>query len=133
MTTGNWLNLVGLVYDITGAVLLGLAVVFNSKKKMAQQVMTAWNYNKHLIPAVVEQRIDGVAGLFLLVLGFCIQGVSDFYAGTYSLFIGGLVLLAIMAAIYIFARAKLVQWQTASVIQFIEEWQRTSSERRAAT
>ena len=72
--SGNWVNLVGLVYDIVGAVLLGRAVVLNATEKIAQQVATAWGYNKHLIPAVVGQRIDGVLGLTLLVIGIYASG-----------------------------------------------------------
>lgn len=84
--TGNWINLLGLVFDIFGAILLGRAVVFNSTAKIAQQVATAWNYNKRLIPAVVEQRIDGVLGLVLLIAGFVLQGISDFRQGEPQVF-----------------------------------------------
>ena len=55
----NFLNLAGLIYDIAGAVMLARAVILNPKQKIAQQVATAWGYNKHMIPAVVEGKLEG--------------------------------------------------------------------------
>jgi hypothetical protein len=72
----NWVNWAGLWYDIAGAFLLGRAVVFNSTEKIAQQVMTAWDYNKHLIGVVVEGKVEATVGLGLLILGFLLQGAS---------------------------------------------------------
>jgi len=118
---GNWLNLTGLLYDITGAYFLVRAVVFNSKEKIAQQVATAWNYNKHLIPAVVEQRLEGVLGLMLLVLGFILQGLSDFWGGEREELLFGLGLLAAILLTYRLSSRLLIRIGTERVIEFIEE------------
>jgi hypothetical protein len=117
----NYVNLAGLIYDIVGAVLLGRAVIFNSKEKIAQQVGTAWGYNKHLIPVVVEGRIDAAVGLVVLTTGFVLQAISLFCPGNAAVTLVLVVVLAIVMVLYILGLSHMVQRQSKAVIEFIEE------------
>ena len=120
MTNANFVNVTGLMFDIAGAIYLGRAVVLNSKEKIAQQVATAWNYNRNLIPAVVEQRIDGIFGLALLVIGFGLQAASSWLNGPELFFaIGGAVLTTAIVE-YHLLHDWLVDLETRRVITFIE-------------
>ncbi len=49
--TANYINLVGLCYDIAGGFFLARAVALNSTAKISKLVSTGWGYSKHLIPA----------------------------------------------------------------------------------
>jgi hypothetical protein len=118
--TGNWLNLVGLCYDIAGAVMLGRAVVLSSREKIAMQVGTAWGYNKHLIPVIVEQWFDGILGLSLLVVGFLIQGASDFRQGEMIDVVVGVAILVVVLIGYFLALPRLVERWTKKVVAYME-------------
>ena len=114
----NWVNVAGLIYDIAGAILLGRAVVFNTKEKIFQQVSTSWDYNKQKIPVVVEGRIDAVVGLTLLVTGFLLQGASAFWSGWWWVLPIALVLLGAVLMVYRLVLPKLVKRGTESVVAF---------------
>ena len=116
----NFVNLAGLMYDIAGAFLLGRAVVFNSKEKIAQQVATAWNYNKHLVPTFVEGRVDAVVGLALMIAGFLLQGASVFWNGWWWELAGGIGVLVVILVIYRLMLPGLVERGSRSVIEFVE-------------
>jgi hypothetical protein len=122
----NFVNLAGLANDIVGAFLLGRAVAFNSKRKIAQQVGTAWGYNKQLIPTVVEGRVDAVVGLSLLISGFLLQAVSVFWSGEGWMLSASLVILALIVVGYRMMLPKLVQRQTDTVVEFIENSRKKS-------
>ncbi len=117
----NYINLVGLAYDIAGAYLLGRAIIFNSKEKIAQQVATAWGYNAHHVPAVVEGKIDGIAGLCLLVGGFLFQSSSVFLNGNWWEYVIGLGVLACLLVGYRLALPKMVKWQSDIIIAYLKE------------
>ncbi len=119
----NYVNLAGLVFDIVGAVLLGRAVAFNSREKIAQQVATAWGFNKQLIPHVVEGRLEAVTGLMILVAGFMIQGASQFYAGDLLTALLIVCVLAVALLAYKLAFSRLQNEWTKDVIDFIEQRQ----------
>ena len=116
----NFVNLAGLIYDIAGAFLLGRAVVFNKKEKIAQQVGTAWGHNKGLIPAVVEGRVDAVVGLALMIAGFVLQGLSAFWYGWWWELAAALVVLAGILVAYRVMLPGLVERGTKQVVEFIE-------------
>jgi len=116
----NFVNVAGLCYDIAGAVLLGRAVIFNKKEKIAQQVGSYWDYNKPLIPSVVEGRIDAVVGLGLMVAGFVLQAASTLWPGWWWELVISVVVLVIALAIYKIMLPGLVQRGSSSVIEFIE-------------
>ena len=116
----NFVNLAGLIYDIAGAYLLGRAVVFNKREKIAQQIATAWNYNKHLIPCVVEGRVDAVFGLGLMITGFVLQAASIFWNGWLWELAVAVAVLAVVLIAYKVMLPKLVERGTESVVAFIE-------------
>ena len=119
----NWLNTLGLCFDIAGAILLGRAIVWNSKQKIAMQVATSWGYNKNFISAVAEQQADGIFGLTILVGGFVMQGISGWWTSApIAVFWIGLALLGLMTFCYVIALKWLVPMRTASVVEFIEAW-----------
>jgi hypothetical protein len=116
----NFVNFAGLMYDIVGAFLLGRAVIFNRKEKIAQQVATQWDYNKQLIPTVVEGRVDAVVGLALMIVGFLLQAASVFWNGWWwELGIAAVVLVAVVVC-YMVTLPKLVKRGIAKVIAFVE-------------
>lgn len=123
----NLLNETGLVYDIAGAVLLGWAVVSSTKSKMASLASTAWGYNKHLIPAIVEQRNDGIVGLALLVIGFILQSGSLWESPGEGVLLVRLAILAIVLGIYFLVRKRLVERGTKGVVDILEAKVRAAS------
>jgi hypothetical protein len=116
----NMLAETGLVYDIAGAILLGWAVVSSTKSKMAALASTAWGYNKHLIPAIVEQRNDGIVGLVLLVVGFGLQSRSLWENPEGNVFLFGIGILAVVLGGYFLVRRRLVVRGTNAVVDILE-------------
>ncbi|MGE0676491.1 hypothetical protein [Pseudolabrys sp.] len=70
-------SVVGLIYDIVGAVFLAFAIFLNSPKKVAAQAGTYWDFNPHLLKAISEQTTDARSGLIFLVFGFALQLVGQ--------------------------------------------------------
>jgi hypothetical protein len=118
--TANYINLVGLCYDIAGGFFLARAVALNSTAKISKLVSTGWGYSKHLIPAYLEQRNDGIVGFALLAIGFILQGMSDFYLGEASYLYAGLSALAALLVGYVLVARKLVTRQSEKVVAHIE-------------
>ena len=120
MDKANYINLVGLCYDIAGGFFLARAVALNSNTKIAKLVSTGWGYSKHLIPAYLEQRNDGIVGFALLAIGFILQGMSDFDLGEVSHLYVGLSTLCVLLVSYVLVARKLVTRQAERVVAHIE-------------
>ena len=118
--TYNVLTVLGLCYDISGAILLGLAVIGNRAEKIALLVRTGWGHNKHAIPAVVEQRNDGWVGLVLLVGGFALQMANEFWKPGDWLLVWGLGVLGVMVVAYLSVRRRLVERGEKAVVVALE-------------
>lgn len=94
----NYLNVVGLVFDIAGATLLAKSIFFNRAAAIAAQAQPTWDDNFGLRLALCEQRVDAWFGLPLLVAGFFVQLASDFVTiGGWSAAFAGLLVMSIIA------------------------------------
>ncbi len=85
----------GIVFDIVGALFLARALAFNSDVSIQLQSGTYWTENPNLVQALVEQRYDARAGLFVLVAGFALQ----FYGNAFGEARNGLWLLAALVIV----------------------------------
>jgi len=122
--TGNWINVTGLMFDIAGAALLGRAIVFNGKERIAQQTALYFNFNKFLLAALVEQRLEGAVGLSLLVFGFGLQALSDFTPGEAWAFYVGTGCLALLLIAFFCLRGRIAEKQTEKLIAYIQQQQK---------
>lgn len=94
----NWVTLAGLCGDIAGAFFIARGVL-SSRKQYAEEHGVQWigtNYSRDI--AHVNDQVDVGLGTSLLILGFFLQAIGVFTAGTAELDIG-------FAAVTIFAIA----------------------------
>lgn len=92
-------SVIGLFYDIVGAIFLAYAIFFNSPAKIAHQAATYWNSSPFAIRALAEQTVDARAGLILLVVGFVLQIVGQWHSS--GNVYGSVSLLALLLAFVI--------------------------------
>ena len=118
----NWLNTLGLCFDIVGAVILARAVIWELKKKIALKVATTWDYNVSQVSGFVSQRVDAAAGLIILVAGFVLQGWSNWWqTAPVSVFWIGIVALAILVATYAVAALIIVPRESERVVDYLNK------------
>lgn len=82
MTPQN-LQMIGLMYDATGILVLGVPAVFRMVDEIASQSGTYFDYNVHLVHALAKARVDTTVGSILLLFGFVIQALSLGYDTTH--------------------------------------------------
>lgn len=109
----NYLNVVGLVFDIVGAALLAKSIFFNLSASISAQATPTYDDNSALRLALCEQRVDAWFGMPMLLLGFAVQLASDFL----SIEFVGAALMSLLALLYVaaycFLRGKLVEYSMA--------------------
>ena len=76
----NYLNVVGLVFDIVGAALLAKSIFLNPAASISAQAIPTYDDNYALRLALCEQRVDAWFGMPMLLLGFLVQLASDFFS-----------------------------------------------------
>ena len=79
----NW-SVVGLIYDIAGAIALAAAIFLNSPAKIAHLAGTYWDSSSPAIHALAEQTVDARLGLVLLVFGFVFQVFGQWWNEAYA-------------------------------------------------
>lgn len=116
----NW-TVVGLVYDIVGAIFLAAAVFFNSPGKIAHQAGTYWNSSPYAVRAFAEQTMDTRIGLMLLVIGFALQIVGQCTNTSDGwVFVSLLMIILVIVAAYTFFARK---WFVDRLISRVDEYQ----------
>lgn len=96
----NW-SVVGLLYDIVGAIFLVVAIFNNSPAKIAHQASTFWDSSPVAVRALSEQTIDARTGLSILITGFVFQIFGQWSLnGNVYLFVGLLILLSVVVILY---------------------------------
>ncbi|HOP22571.1 MAG TPA: hypothetical protein PK055_04000 [Gammaproteobacteria bacterium] len=63
----------GLLFDVAGALFLGIAFFFKNNKQIISESGTYWNSNPHLMKSIILSKFDGIFGTVLLFLGFIFQ------------------------------------------------------------
>lgn len=67
------LGSVGLVYDVTGVVILGIAFFTKSLNAMIVESGTYYGGNNAALESLIQSQTDGVTGTIFLFLGFVLQ------------------------------------------------------------
>ena len=93
-------QVIGLVYDAVGILILGVPAFFRAVPEIKAQSGTYWNYNKALAESLSMARVDLTTGSVALIVGFILQlvGTLDYVAYSYfgvclSVFIVAFLLL----------------------------------------
>lgn len=71
------LQAIGLFLDLVGALLFAIPIL-KSRKEIEEESSTYWGYNPPLKKSMLRDRLLGIVGLFLLLLGFALQIVAIF-------------------------------------------------------
>jgi hypothetical protein len=101
-TLGN-LQVIGLLYDAVGIVILGVPAVFRMVQEVQAQSQTRWDYNADTAKALATSRVDISVGSIALLLGFVFQLLS-----TVGLSVRTEVGIALIAVLIVFASAYLM-------------------------
>jgi len=108
----NLINILGALFDITGAAFLAWALVFvKARAIIIRQSSSGYGFTPTLVKMFSEQKIDAAFGLVFLMVGFILQGGAGYgYKSTsYVLFgAGGAVLISGVIA-YRLLRARLTR------------------------
>lgn len=78
MTFHFYLVLIGLIFNTTGSVLLGIPL-FKTIEQRNNMSATYWGKNPHLENYILKDAKFGLWGIGLLVVGFGLQILSLFY------------------------------------------------------
>ena len=70
------LQVVGLMFDLAGILVLGLPPLVRVVDEIAGQSGTHWDYNPNAIRILSAARVDLAAGSVLLALGFVMQAAA---------------------------------------------------------
>ena len=118
-------NVVGLIYDIVGAIFLVVAIFFNSPAKIAHQAGTYWDSSSYAGKALVEQTVDARVGLLILVAGFVFQMFGQWLGdGDFGLLLVLVAAIILLTAAYL-ARAR--RWFVDRLVARVEAVQRNLS------
>lgn len=71
-----WVSIVGLGFDIAGAVTLALGLLMTDAE-IGARAGTYWDENPHTAKALRGDRKKGVIGVVLLVIGFLCQAYGQ--------------------------------------------------------
>ena len=66
-------QIIGLLYDAVGILILGVPAVFRMSQEVQAQSGTYYNYNVHLAKALATSRVDISIGSVVLLIGFVSQ------------------------------------------------------------
>ena len=93
-------QVIGLLYDAAGILILGVPAVFRMSQEIQAQAGTYFDYNVHLAAALASSRIDLTVGSLVLLVGFFMQlagnlGYVYYVSVGWSLGIGCLAFVAI--------------------------------------
>jgi hypothetical protein len=69
----NWVSVAGLLVDILGAVTLVRAIILNPNRRIVEVSGAWWDCNPFLAASLIEQKIESIAGAFVLAGGFILQ------------------------------------------------------------
>lgn len=97
----------GLLFDVSGVLLLGFAFFLKTTESMIEESGTTWDSKAYI--TVVAGKSDGIFGTALLFLGFVYQALG--YAGvesTSTVLLSYLALLVFLLAYFGFLRRWLV-------------------------
>lgn len=92
------LQLVGLLFDLAGILVLGLPPLVRFVDEIAGQSGTHWGYNPKAVRILSAARVDLAAGSILLALGFGMQAAAILCRDTLSTAAALAVLLSLPAA-----------------------------------
>ena len=67
------LQIVGLFFDATGILILGVPSLMQMVDQIAAQSGTYWGHNPHMVQALAFARVDTTAGSIFLIVGFMLQ------------------------------------------------------------
>ena len=115
----NYINVTGLLFDISGAAILAWGLVTNTIKKIAMQVGTSWGYNAAEVQPRVEQWVDSIFGVLLLIGGFSLQVYGSFETAGVGFAKQALFILSAVLLIYLAARKWLVHLLVLRILKFL--------------
>lgn len=72
----NVLSLIGLSFDLVGAIYLGIAFFIIGYNHMLSQSQTKWDINDDLFYNLLDQKTKGMTGTMFLIAGFINQSVA---------------------------------------------------------
>ena len=76
MTLAN-LNLLGLLYDGCGVVILGIPAFLKAKKELFAEAGSYFDYNKPQLRNSIAFRTDTAMASVMLLIGFLLQAISS--------------------------------------------------------
>jgi hypothetical protein len=95
----NW-NTVGLIFDVTGILVLAYALILQSDRHILSKSQTNWDYNISLLQDFCEQRADATVGTLFLVFGFFGQLLSPVLHGDLPILIACVASAWALLALY---------------------------------
>jgi hypothetical protein len=101
-TQAQYLAVLGLVYDIAGALMLSRALIWSRPEDLAKQQDVRWFGNSALLRELCKQTTDSQWGAFFLAFGFAIQAMSALGIKTHAIIIG-LLGLAFIGLLLLYA------------------------------
>jgi hypothetical protein len=97
--------------------IFGIPAVLQSSKQMADEGSPAWDYDEQMIHALVERKWDACIGSLFLAGGFLFQFIAAVdYNFLRIVAIALWVALPVLAALYLFARPRIVGRHAARVV-----------------
>lgn len=117
------LQMLGLVCDAVGVVILGWTASTRGPRQIAAQGGTHWNENKELIRALVKDTVDTATASVLLLVGFVIQigGEAGIDASATIMRVGYGALGTSLALYYIFLRKVFAQILEKRTLRYIDK------------
>jgi hypothetical protein len=120
--SASWLGVVGILYDIAGAMMLSYALMWSRPQVLARQSAGSWDLNIDLLYAFCEQTVDARWGATFLIAGFLLQAASSAGVKIAPLQSGVLgVVLLIMLAIYMSIRQASIRRRCMAAIDALDE------------
>ena len=126
----NLLVFVGLIFDIIGVIILGMALTATTDRHLLQLSRAFWDASIPECKTLLEQRMDSRFGLTTVLIGFSLQaiGTSGFnISDTEAFYV--LIVIVIVSFVFFEARGPLLDNKLKQLTGYTwSEWQTEKDE-----